>query len=90
MEAVAALVAGRGLLLVLRVDPHQGGVHVEDDLGGCASGGPHLLACDGPSEAEPAQHPVVDGIQQFRNYRIRTLLYCGRPNWSLLATITPR
>jgi hypothetical protein len=26
----------------------------------------------------------------FRNYRIRALLYAGKPNWSLLATITPR
>ena len=30
------------------------------------------------------------GFSRFRNYRIRTLLYAGRPNWSLLATITPR
>jgi transposase len=30
------------------------------------------------------------GFTSFRNYRIRTLLYAGRPNWSLLATITPR
>jgi transposase len=33
---------------------------------------------------------VAFGFTQFRNYRIRTLLYAGRPNWSLLATITPR
>ncbi|MCA1708811.1 MAG: transposase, partial [Actinobacteria bacterium] len=33
---------------------------------------------------------VAFGFSQFRNYRIRTLLYAGRPNWSLLATITPR
>lgn len=33
---------------------------------------------------------VAFGFTQFRNYRIRTLLYCGRPNWSLLATIKPR
>ena len=30
------------------------------------------------------------GFSRFRNYRIRALLYAGRPNWSLLATITPR
>jgi hypothetical protein len=24
------------------------------------------------------------------NYRIRVLLYAGRPNWALLDTITPR
>ena len=30
------------------------------------------------------------GFTRFRNYRIRTLLYAGRPNWSLLATIRPR
>ena len=30
------------------------------------------------------------GFRQFRNYRIRALLYAGRPNWDRLATITPR
>jgi transposase len=30
------------------------------------------------------------GFIRFRNYRIRVLLYAGRPNWDLLATITPR
>ncbi len=29
------------------------------------------------------------GFRRFRNYRIRALLYAGRPNWDLLATITP-
>lgn len=33
---------------------------------------------------------VAFGITNFRNYRIRALLYAGRPNWDLLATITPR
>ena len=32
---------------------------------------------------------VAFGFRSFRNYRIRALLYAGRPNWSLLATITP-
>jgi hypothetical protein len=30
------------------------------------------------------------GFTSSRNYRIRALLYTGRPNWLLLATITPR
>ena len=30
------------------------------------------------------------GFTSFRNYRVRSLLYAGKPNWSLLATITPR
>ena len=30
------------------------------------------------------------GFRRFRNYRIRALLYAGRPNWDLLATVTPR
>jgi len=30
------------------------------------------------------------GFRRFRNYRIRALLHAGRPNWDLLATITPR
>jgi transposase len=30
------------------------------------------------------------GFTSFRNYRIRSLLYAGKPNWSRLATVTPR
>ena len=30
------------------------------------------------------------GFTSFRNYRVRSLLYAGKPNWSLLTTITPR
>ena len=30
------------------------------------------------------------GFTSFRNYRVRSLLYAGKPNLSLLATITPR
>jgi transposase len=30
------------------------------------------------------------GFTSFRNYRIRSLLYAGKPNWDQLATITPR
>jgi transposase len=30
------------------------------------------------------------GFVSFRNYRIRSLLYAGKPNWDLLATVTPR
>jgi transposase len=30
------------------------------------------------------------GFRRFANYRIRALLYAGKPNWDLLATITPR
>ena len=29
---------------------------------------------------------VAFGMTNFRNYRIRSLLYAGKPNWSLLAT----
>ena len=29
------------------------------------------------------------GFTSFRNYRIRSLLYAGKPNWDLLATVTP-
>jgi len=32
---------------------------------------------------------VAFGFTRHRNYRIRALLYAGRPNWDLLATITP-
>jgi transposase len=30
------------------------------------------------------------GFRRFTHYRIRVLLYAGRPNWDLLATVTPR
>lgn len=30
------------------------------------------------------------GFTSFRNYRVRSLLYAGKPNWDLLATVTPR
>jgi transposase len=33
---------------------------------------------------------VAFGFMKFRNYRTRVLLYAGKPNWDLLATITPR
>jgi hypothetical protein len=29
------------------------------------------------------------GFRRFANYRIRSLLYAGRPNWDLLPTVTP-
>lgn len=30
------------------------------------------------------------GLRRFTHYRLRVLLYSGRPNWDQLATITPR
>ena len=33
---------------------------------------------------------VAFGFTNFRNYRVRVLLYAGKPNWHLLATLTPR
>jgi len=33
---------------------------------------------------------IAFGFTNFRNYRIRALLYAGKPNWQLLATFTPR
>jgi hypothetical protein len=30
------------------------------------------------------------GFRSFAHYRVRVLLYAGRPNWDLLPTITPR
>ncbi|MDE0163266.1 MAG: transposase [Acidimicrobiaceae bacterium] len=29
------------------------------------------------------------GFTNFANYRVRALLYAGRPNWALLDTLTP-
>ena len=33
---------------------------------------------------------VAFGFTNFAHYRIRALLYAGRPNWALLTTLTPR
>ena len=33
---------------------------------------------------------VAFGFRRFTNYRIRALLYAGKPNWDLLTSITPR
>ena len=30
------------------------------------------------------------GFRSFAHYRIRVLLYAGKPNWDLLPTATPR
>ncbi|MGH9021853.1 MAG: transposase [Acidimicrobiia bacterium] len=30
------------------------------------------------------------GFRRFAHYRIRALLYAGKPNWALLPTVTPR
>ncbi len=49
---------------------------------------------DGPTEAANNLIKRIKrfafGFTRFRNYRIRALLYAGRPNWALLATVTPR
>jgi transposase len=33
---------------------------------------------------------VAFGFRSFRNYRVRVLLYAGRPDWTKLATVIPR
>jgi transposase len=51
-------------------------------------------ATNGPTEAANNLIKRVKraafGFRSFRNFRIRSLLYAGRPNWSLLGTVTPR
>jgi len=50
-------------------------------------------ASNGPAEAinnlVKRVKRVAFGFCSFRNYRIRSLLYAGRPDWALLTTITP-
>ena len=52
-----------------------------------------LRISNGPTEAmnnlAKRVKRVGFGFRSFRNYRIRTLLYAGKPDWSLLATIAP-
>jgi transposase len=33
---------------------------------------------------------IAFGFREFKHFRIRALLYAGKPNWDLLATLTPR
>lgn len=54
----------------------------------------HAHVSNGPTEAVnnliKRVKRVAFGFRKFSHYRIRALLYAGRPNWGLLATITPR
>jgi transposase len=54
----------------------------------------HARVSNGPTEAINNLIKRIKrigfGFRRFRNYRIRALLYAGRPNWGLLATVTPR
>ncbi len=49
---------------------------------------------NGPTEAVnnliKRMKRVAFGIVNHRNYRIRALLYAGKPNWNPLPTIEPR
>jgi len=48
---------------------------------------------NGPTEAANNLIKRVNraafGFSSFRNFRVRALLYAGKPDWSLLETITP-
>jgi len=44
----------------------------------------------GRSTTESAELRAAFGFTSFRNHRIRSHLYAGKPNWDLLATVTPR
>ena len=54
----------------------------------------HAHVSNGPTEAVnnliKRIKRVGFGFRRFSHYRIRVLLYAGKPNWDLLATITPR
>ena len=47
----------------------------------------HARVSNGPTEAVKR---AAFGFRRFAHYRIRALLYAGKPNWTLLATVTPR
>ena len=52
------------------------------------------LVSNGPTEAVNNLIKRIKrigfGFRSFEHYRIRVLLYAGRPNWDLLATVSPR
>ena len=61
-------------------EPHRGLAHREAEQRTDRSG-------QQPHQAGQARRLR---LQDFRNYRVRSLLYAGKPNWALLATVTPR
>jgi transposase len=54
----------------------------------------HALVSNGPTEAVNNLIKRIKrigfGFRRFAHYRIRVLLYAGKPHWDLLATVTPR
>lgn len=54
----------------------------------------HAHVSNGPTEAINNLIKRVKrgafGFTRFRNYRIRSLLYAGKPNWDLITNLTPR
>jgi transposase len=54
----------------------------------------HAHVSNGPTEAInnliKRVKRVAFGFRRFAHYRLRALLYAGRPNWDLLPTVTPR
>ena len=53
----------------------------------------HSRVTNGPTEAInnliKRVKRVAYGFRRFAHYRIRALLYAGKPNWDLLTTVTP-
>ena len=54
----------------------------------------HAHVSNGPTEAASnlitRVKRVAFGFRRLAHYRIRVLLYPGKPNWALLPAITPR
>jgi transposase len=54
----------------------------------------HAHVSNGPTEAAnnliKRVKRMAFGFRRFAHYRIRVLLYAGKPNWELLPTVTPR
>ena len=79
--------------------------HTEDHAAGPLMGGPSdslqnpplwgtLPVTNGPTESLnnliKRIKRVGFGFRNFRNYRIRALLYAGKPNWRVLGSIVVR
>jgi hypothetical protein len=64
---------------------------LEPTLTSCPNLASHVS--NGPTEAVnnliKRVKRVAFGFRRFAHYRIHVLLHAGRPNWDLLATITP-
>ena len=68
--------------------PNDSGVAQRDPR--LASSAPFKRATEAINNLTKRIKRVAFGFRQLKHFRIRALLYAGKPNWDPLATLTPR